>query len=185
MFFWLMVSKWESASLTSVPISLAPYMLVGSTQLTSTCSRFHCLQNSSKILLYTNTPLSGYQGPAASGWTTVSLWLFLSFCLLPSLISICLNLPVGPRGMSWKLNEAISYNQKVVDTEELLVPRNPKDSYSVSLSPWVPEFMPYTVVNVHLGSWNLSNVSPNVVLCVVSFSYADILSRIFLHWSCY
>ena len=175
-----MVTKWESASLTFCSNQFGIYMLVGSTQLTSTCSRLHCLQNSSKILLYINMSLEW--GPGSCPRAALLFLLTVSPLFLPplpSLISICLNLPVGTQGKSWKLNEAYFLQSKSGGHRKAFVPRNTKGSYSVSLSPWVPEF-------IHTGGSECSSrflksvkCISKQVFCVVSFSYADILSRIF------
>ena len=157
-----MVTKWESASLTFCSNQFGIYMLVGSTQLTSTCSRLHCLQNSSKILLYTNMSLEW--GPGSCPRAALLFLLTVSPLFLPplpSLISICLNLPVGTQGKSWSWMKPISYNQKVVDTERLLCPGTPKVPTQFLYHLEFQNSFTLVVVNVHLGSWNLSNVSPN------------------------
>ena len=78
---------------------------VGSMQLTSPTWRgFQYLQNSSKTLrVY---PLRGDRQPAPRLHYCFLTAPPLSLHPLPSLISNCLNLPVGTQGRSWRLNEA-------------------------------------------------------------------------------
>ena len=81
-------------------------MLVVSIQLTSpTWWGFQDLQNSSKILLCVS--LEGEPGPCPKA-ALLFLLTVPPLCLhpLPSLISNCLNLPLGTQGRSWRLNEA-------------------------------------------------------------------------------
>ena len=50
----------------------------------------------------------------------------LSLHPLPSIVSTCLNLPTGTLGRSWRLNEPVSYNQEMADTERLSCPGAPQ-----------------------------------------------------------
>ena len=95
--------KWQSASSTYRFQLLWGLRACGQhaiiNRLTSPTWRgFQYLQNSSKILL--GVSLEGEPGPCPQGCSS------LVSHPLPSLISNCLNLPVGTQGRSWRLNEA-------------------------------------------------------------------------------
>ena len=70
-------------------------------------------------------PLRGNQDPAprlCCSFLTVPPW---SLHPLPSLISNCLNLPLGTQGRSWRLNEAPFLKTRDGGHREMFVPRSP------------------------------------------------------------
>ena len=79
--------------------------------------------------------LEGNQDPAPGLDYCVLTIPPLSLHLLPSLISNCLNLPLGTQGRSWGLNEAHFLRTRNLGHRKALAPRSPRGPCPVSDTP--------------------------------------------------